>query len=509
MNILPLKEIAPDKRLATTLIPATYPLRPLMFQNAFSYGSESCWMENISEAMENTGDWISDSDAGKIYLVTDGSVPAHPVYAPVLQEFIRLEGSEKSPVRNVSFKNLVFRYADRDSWSKDDVGLQHDWEFYDKSNAVIRLKGAENCTVDGCRIRNCGNSAIRLDFYAQKNRLINNEIFHMGGTGVLLAGYGPGYPDVNRNNEVINNHIHHCGEQYWMCQAIHIWQSAGNRIAHNLIHDMPYIGIVLSGMRPPFFLFEEDHRELYCTVNRERIRETVSKVFELVEVQDGVKKVHPVSMADQIPQYRAMDIMDEFIYTDNNVIEYNEIHDVMQVMADGDAIYLSATGRGNVLRGNYIHDVVAHGSLGHVIRNDGPQFWTLVEDNILLNTSGGITVKDGVFAKNNYIVNIQFPADASHMARRIFCPFQLNSTDTLNPYELCKNVVYFETTQMDKIYNQHAAGSDFTWKKTAWWPIRVSGIRQQVILPWGKIHPFIPWESKHLTRESPGCSRKE
>ena len=50
------------------------------------------------------------------------------------------------------------------------------------------------------------------------------------------------------------------------------------------------------------------------------------------------------------------------------------------------------------------------------------------------------------------------------MARRIYCPFQVNSNDTLSPYKISKNVVYFGATAMDKIYNYHSSRTDYTWQ---------------------------------------------
>lgn len=455
MNILPLAEVNELKRFARTTISATYPMKPLMFQKAFSYGKESCWIENVFEALKETGDWVLDSKRGKIYLVTDGAPPDYPVFAPVLEEFVRLEGNDQREilVRNLVFKDLVFQYANRDTWEKEDIGLQHDWELYNKSNSVFRMVGAENCIIDGCDFMKCGNTALRLDLYCQYNRIINNEISYMGGTGILLCGYGPGYQNVNKNNEVINNHIHHCGQQYWMCASIFIWQSGENHIANNLIHDMPYTGIVLSGVRPPFFLTNNSYRELSGTINRQATIEAMEKIMKMAG-NDLLK----------IPNYQAMNILDDFIHTDTNLIENNEIHHVMQVMADGDAIYLSATGRGNVIKGNYIHDIITYGSIGHLIRNDGPQYWTEVRENIILNSSGGITLKDGVYAVNNYIINIAFPTDAYSMPRREYCPFQVRSDDTIYHYKLVRNVVYFEKTSVQVLYNQESRFDGYTWE---------------------------------------------
>ena len=455
MNILPLAEVNELKHFARTAIFATYPMRPLMWQEAFSYGKESCWIENVFEALKETGDWVLDSKRGKIYLVTEGEPPDYPVFAPVLEEFIRLEGNDQEGilVRNLVFKDLVFQYANRDTWEKEDIGLQHDWELYNKSNAVFRMVGVENCMIDGCRFTKCGNTAVRLDLYCQNNRIINNEISNMGGTGILLCGYGPGYQNVNKKNEIINNHIHHCGLQYWMSTSIFVWQSGENHIANNLIHDMPYNGMVLSGIRPPFILINNSKRELFRTVNRKTTAEAVEKIMKMAG-NDIFK----------IPNYKAMDILDEFIYTDNNQIENNEIHDVMQVMADGDAIYISATGRGNIIKGNYIHDIITYGSIGHMIRNDGQQYWTEMKENIILNSSGGIVLQDGIKAVNNYIINVVFPPDAFPMPRREYCPFQIGSEDTICHYKLVKNVVYFEKTPVQVLYNYPFPLEGCTWK---------------------------------------------
>ena len=106
-------------------------------------------------------------------------------------------------------------HGDRYSLAEDDAGLQHDWDMYDKANALVRLRGTENCSIEQCHFAHSGSGAIRVDLHGQKNRISGNIIEHMGGGGILLAGYGPGTKDVNKNNLIFNNHIHHVGEIYW------------------------------------------------------------------------------------------------------------------------------------------------------------------------------------------------------------------------------------------------------------------------------------------------------
>ena len=61
----------------------------------------------------------------------------------------------------------------------------------------------------------------------------------MGQGGIILIGYGPGSKDVNKQNEILNNHIHHCGLIYWHSHGVVLWQSGENHVANNYIHHMP------------------------------------------------------------------------------------------------------------------------------------------------------------------------------------------------------------------------------------------------------------------------------
>jgi hypothetical protein len=191
--------------------------------------------------------------------------------APRLQEFIRVEGKidkegpKDTPVCNLIFRGLTFKHGERDLWMEDDAGLQHDWEMHDKANALVRLRGAENCTIEQCHFVHSGGTAIRVDLHGQENRIAGNHIEHIGGTGVLLCGYGPGTKDVNKRNLVFNNHIHHTGEIYWHSPGVLVWQSSENRVANNLIHHTPYSGIIVSGVMTQFFE-KPDARELVRTI---------------------------------------------------------------------------------------------------------------------------------------------------------------------------------------------------------------------------------------------------
>ena len=77
---------------------------------------------------------------------------------------------------------------------------------------------------------------MRLDLHAQNIKVENNYIDYVGHMGILLVGYGPGTKDVNKNNSIKNNILHHVGQVIWHGHAIFAWQSGENTIANNYIH---------------------------------------------------------------------------------------------------------------------------------------------------------------------------------------------------------------------------------------------------------------------------------
>ncbi len=181
--------------------------------------------------------------------------PGANVVAPRLTELIRVEGKidydgpSDTPVRGVVFRGLTFTQADRWPWEagKTGWGLQHDWEMFDRPTAMLRFRGAESCRVEDCRFVNSGSAGVRLDLHCQKISVTRCELAHLGGAGVLLAGYGMGTKDVNRDNAVTDCHVHHVGRLLWHSAGIWAWQSGHNRIEHNHVHHTPYTGILATG----------------------------------------------------------------------------------------------------------------------------------------------------------------------------------------------------------------------------------------------------------------------
>lgn len=390
VNMLPVESFNAKEQTVTTSINATYAMNTLHFLKK----EKNCWIENVIEELDKPGEWVLNSKTGRVYLWKRNN---SPIVAPILNELIRVEGNVDfdgpvdTPVRNLVFRGLTFKHGKRYQLTKEDKGLQHDWDMLDKNNAVLRLRGTENCVIEQCHFLHSGSGAIRVDLHGIGNTISSNHIEHMGGAGILLCGYGPGTKDVNKNNTVYNNNIHHVGEVYWHSPGIFLWQSGDNKVANNLIHHTDYTAMILSGCMSHFF--RKGGRELAKTVRWQELEHLPKEITH----------------KDALP----------YLHTRNNIVENNEIHHAMLRLGDGNAIYIRGAGENNMIKHNYIHDMVGETLMQAAIRTDGGQTGTYISGNLIYNaTSQGILTKLDNKVENNIVANIIAPPRGYYLSVR-------------------------------------------------------------------------------------------
>mgnify|MGYP006292003251 CR=1 FL=1 len=394
INMLPLASVDEEKGVAQTSVSATYEMSPLRAWGHDRFGV-SVWVENVPEALDEPGEWIVNTKIGNIYLwprikKTDGSPQG--ILVPSMSEIIRVEGNidydgkTDIPARGIAFKGLTFTHGDRMGWTNDEDrlgwGLQHDWEMFDRPTALLRFRGAEECLVQECNFEQSGGTGVRFDLYARYNRIEDSQFSHLGEAGILLAGYGPGTKDVNRNNEIVNNHIHHFGEIIWHAGGIWAWQSGYNRIAHNHVHHCSYSAILVT-----------------CRIKPET----------LPDDQGGRTIRHKEISPDAIDAgktYEGWLAREKYHHSRHNLVEFNQIHNAVQKLSDGNGIYVSGAGDANIVRYNYLHDNNAP-TITEVIRCDDDQHNTLVYGNICEGSAGQsvLSSKGTNYFVNNFIVH--------------------------------------------------------------------------------------------------------
>ena len=352
----------------------------------------SVWVENVLDELDEPGEWIVNTKTRKIYLwpsdpATDGS--PRGILAPGTSEIIRVEGAldfdgpTDVPVRGIAFSGLTFSHGDRWAWTDDEyrVGWEmNSWDTFDRPTAMLRFRGTENCQVSDCRFIHSGGTGLRMDFHAQRIRVEDCEFAHLGEAGIILAGYGPGTKDVNHHNSIINNHFHHFSEITWHSPGILVWMSGHNHMTNNYIHHAGYTGVIITAGNP---------------TRSDRSVRTVRENEISEEARIRTKQ-----------SYENWKIREKYLHSRHNLLEYNEITHCVQLLSDGNCVYINGAGGGNIIRYNYLHDN-AQDHLPAPIRCDGDQNETLIHGNVMYHNSAfasGIATHGINDIINNFIV---------------------------------------------------------------------------------------------------------
>ena len=390
VNYLGIASVDPEKKRARLTVPATYRM------------GGSFVLENRVDDLDQPGEWALNSKEGILYYWPKSGTPGDQIIAPALNELIRVEGvndpsvaGEKDrPVEGLVFSGLRFAHADRQKWLPEDQGIQHDWNLWDKANGLIRFRGARKCAVENCTFFDSGSDGVRLDLFCQDITVEGSTFKDLGGTGILLCGYGPGKKDVNKGNIIHNNEITRVGQLFLHSPGIFVWQSGHNRISRNHVYDQAYTGMVIAGVRRRFFepVFKKMGKPnpygqwMFPKGTREHIPTIRWGEITLTDIEDW-------------------SAYEPYMHARGNLIELNEVHDCLKLLHDGNCIYLSANGDGNIVR----HNVTYNHPEGAMIRTDDDSHGGTVQGNLLFGTKGnqGITIKGLNTATGNVFVNSQ------------------------------------------------------------------------------------------------------
>jgi hypothetical protein len=299
------------------------------------------YLENAPEMLDAPGEWYLDRKAGVVtYWPMEGeTLEKAQVVAPRLEWLLVAKGTPQAPIRRLNLRGLTFEHTD---WPLPDegfggvqAGTYGSSGSWNRLPAAVEFTGAIQCRFEGNRIRHAGAAALNFEQGCVESVIGGNHICDAGANGIQLGETAakPRDPaDVSRTNEIANNVIHDCGQDYPGSVGVWIGHTDHSVVAHNLIYNLPYTGISVGWTWNP--------------------TPTVAK---------------------------------------DNQIEYNHIHHVMQVLADGGGIYTLGFQPGMAIRGNWIHDVApTHGrapSNGMFIDEGSKGF--LVEENVLYNTPDG------------------------------------------------------------------------------------------------------------------------
>ncbi len=223
-------------------------------------------------------------------------------------------------------------------------------QFVDRPPAAVLVKEGHHIQFIGNQFQHLGATALDLCHAVSDNLVESNTFEDIAGIGIALARFNDGQAEIHsiykpddareicQRNIIRNNFIQFAGQDYADACGIAIGYARETLVEHNEIADLPYTGISIGW---------------------------------------GWSR-------------------DENVMRDNT-IQYNEIHHVVKLLADGGGIYTLSRQPNSLIKANYIHDirqspwVVGHES-GGIFMDEG---------------SGGITLENNVFVNVEKKIKLQ------------------------------------------------------------------------------------------------------
>lgn len=233
--------------------------------------------------LDRQGEWLQRSSDGLIYYLTpvrDCGAPDQPVFMPVLDQLLRVDGSLERPVHDILFQGLVFRHS---RWNRPNeegwVTLQAGFPIIDayklqepglpekaslenqawigRSQSAVSLKGAQRVNFLSCMFDHIGASA--LDYQeASSDCFVQGNVFtDIGGTALMIGHFPSGgfethvpfkphvTEDLCHDFQVLSNTVLNVGADDWGACAINAGYVYNTTIQENIVDGCPWSGICL------------------------------------------------------------------------------------------------------------------------------------------------------------------------------------------------------------------------------------------------------------------------
>lgn len=174
------------------------------------------------EDLDSPGEWYLDPRTSVLYFWPPEPLDGRPVYVPTMEHVVTL-----SDCSHVTLQDLTIECCE---------------------GSGLVLQDCTGVTIAASTIRNVGGAegvGVALDG-GKSNRVVGNDIHDTASSGIRLGG-GDLYRLEAGRNEADNNHIHHVGRVDRNGNGVELHWGAGNRVSHNVIHDIPHSGVLMWG----------------------------------------------------------------------------------------------------------------------------------------------------------------------------------------------------------------------------------------------------------------------
>ena len=175
---------------------------------------------NIPEELDSPGEWYLDRESGNLFFwPPDPSFNGEVVLARFDQPAVRI-----SDTAHLTIRGLTFAYSRGPGvWVTDSESvIIEDCTFHSLGGRPVTIEGGSNCGITGGEFTELSTGAIYVD----------------GGNRRTLEP---------SNHFIVNNHVHDFSKVYRTNHPGIRFYGVGQRVAHNLVHDAPHIGMLFTG----------------------------------------------------------------------------------------------------------------------------------------------------------------------------------------------------------------------------------------------------------------------
>jgi hypothetical protein len=278
------------------------------------------FLENALEFMDVDFEWVFLPDSKKIVIKLPKSI--HPaslnMVVPLSEGLVSLLGKEDKPIKNVQFDGITFQYAKWDIPQAGYCGIQATYyesriennaRSWNSIPAAVSAIWSDRLVFSNCSFKNLGGTGLWLGEGCRQSLISNSRFDDISGNGIMIGEgqdrqkngsnwYKSAPEQVATGNKIENCVIQNCGSQYYCAVGIWAGLTSKTTIKNNEIFNLPYTGISIGWM--------------WST--------------ESTPCQE-------------------------------NVIDGNHIHHIMNSLSDGGGIYMLGLQPRSVLINNHIHDV--------------------------------------------------------------------------------------------------------------------------------------------------------
>ncbi len=304
------------------------------------------WLENAYELLDTPGEWYYNKKDECIYYKPHPyeNLAKTEAVVPILDKLIVGSGQVDNPVHNIVFQDLNFKYGtwyypnSSDGYASLGTGFYVQTEpsgrtIGSKSPGNISFIYAKNISFKHNIFSHLSSAALDFDDGSQNNTIENNRFDDISGSAIQLGNSDWKFVqdlDTRKyvsNNLVVDNYITKIAQEYHDAAAIFVGYADHTRIIHNEITDIPYAGI-------------------------------------FVGISFDGTILSPAT---------------------NNIIQGNKIHNFMNFLNDGGAIFTTGLQPESVISKNYIYNQYNSPTNGGAIYPDLGSSEFTISNNVVIN----------------------------------------------------------------------------------------------------------------------------